>query len=114
MDNDKKIFSKAKSFVEIKAVTWGKDSHGLFDYENSYYDMKKFKISNNNTIYRIQNQVECLSPEDPKHHYENIENLLSVCKQKTGKEKFFIEVPGSFQNGDTSVKPTYLIVRSLK
>ena len=28
--------------VEIKAVTWNKDSHGLFDYENSYYDMRKF------------------------------------------------------------------------
>ncbi len=33
---------KSKYMVEIKAVTWNKDSHGLFDYENSYYDMKKF------------------------------------------------------------------------
>lgn len=28
--------------VEIKSVTWNKDSHGLFDYENNYYEMKKF------------------------------------------------------------------------
>lgn len=32
----------SKKVVEIKAVTWNKDSHGLFDYENSYYDMRKF------------------------------------------------------------------------
>jgi len=40
--NKKLRLTKTKQVVEIKAVTWNKDSHGLFDYENSYYDMKKF------------------------------------------------------------------------
>ena len=40
--NKKERMFKTKQVVEIKAVTWNKDSHGLFDYENSCYDMRKF------------------------------------------------------------------------
>lgn len=42
----------SKQVVEIKAVTWNKDSHGLFDYENSFYDMRKFQILNSVIIFR--------------------------------------------------------------
>ena len=42
----------SKQVVEIKAVTWNKDSHGLFDYENSFYDMRKFQILNSVLIFR--------------------------------------------------------------
>ena len=28
--------------VEIKAVTWQKDSHGLFDYESTNHKIQKF------------------------------------------------------------------------
>lgn len=44
MNNNKKQNKKNSSLIpliEIKAVTWNKESHGLFDYENSHYDMKK-------------------------------------------------------------------------
>lgn len=44
--------------VEIKAVTWNKDSHGLFDYENSYYDMRKFQIMNSVVLYRNNHDIE--------------------------------------------------------
>ena len=35
-------FTNLQRVVEIKSVTWNKDSHGLFDYENNFYEMKKF------------------------------------------------------------------------
>ena len=43
--------NKETNIVEIKAVTWSKDSHGLFDYENSYYDMKKFILDTTTDFY---------------------------------------------------------------
>ena len=46
--------------VEIKAVTWNKDSHGLFDYENSYYDMRKFQIKNSVRLLRKDNEIICV------------------------------------------------------
>ena len=46
---------KQKQIVEIKAVTWNKDSHGLFDYENSYYDMKKYQIDYSINMVRHNN-----------------------------------------------------------
>ena len=38
--------------VEMKAVTWQKDSHGLFDYETKALKVKKLKVDNSCRIYR--------------------------------------------------------------
>ena len=38
--------------VEMKAVTWSKDSHGLFDYESRSVQVKKFKIDSSCRICR--------------------------------------------------------------
>lgn len=38
--------------IEIKAVTWPKTSHGLFDYESKYLDIKKFKINSSQYLLR--------------------------------------------------------------
>ena len=43
--------------IDIKTVTWNKISHGLFDYENSYYDMNKFNINQNTTFYRYGSEI---------------------------------------------------------
>lgn len=34
-----------KTVVELKAVTWNKDSHGLFDYESKHMNFNKFRIN---------------------------------------------------------------------
>ena len=36
----------------MKSITWSKDSHGLFDYENTNNLTTKFQIKNNSSIYR--------------------------------------------------------------
>ena len=65
-DNNYKKFSIEKkppqkqTVVEIKAVTWNKDSHGLFDYENSYYDMKKFQQLKSVIFFRDNKEIIAL------------------------------------------------------
>jgi len=40
--------------VDVKSVTWNKDSHGLFDYECKTSNQKKFSIDNSSKLFRIQ------------------------------------------------------------
>ena len=42
-----------KNSIELKAVTWSKDSHGLFDYESKNIDIKRFKTTVPSSIYRF-------------------------------------------------------------
>lgn len=37
----------------MKSITWSKDSHGLFDYENTTNFTTKFQIKGSSSIYRI-------------------------------------------------------------
>jgi len=101
--------------VEIKAVTWNKDSHGLFDYENSYYDMKKFQLTKSTRLYRNRNEI--LSQEKSSLDEEieaEAEYLLSLTKDPTQPEKYHIDVPGDFPASNRITRPNYLIIRSLK
>jgi hypothetical protein len=105
--------------VELKAVTWNKDSHGLFDYENNQYEMKKFQISHPVKIYRINNDIiPTTKDEIPTHENHKTEFLLSISQDALAKEKFFINVAPQFPATDiVSLAPNpnlYLIVRSLK
>lgn len=101
--------------VEIKAVTWNKDSHGLFDYENSYYDMKKFQLSKSTRLYRNRNEI--LSQEKSALDEEiepEAEYLLSLTKDAAQPDKYHIDVPGDFPASNRITRPNYLIIRSLK
>ncbi|EGR29443.1 hypothetical protein IMG5_155500 [Ichthyophthirius multifiliis] len=45
-----------KYLVELKVVTWNKDSHGLFDYESKQVDLKYLKVESSCEIYALKNQ----------------------------------------------------------
>jgi hypothetical protein len=112
----KNKFLKSKQVAEIKAVTWNKDSHGLFDYENSYYDMRKFQISYSVRLFREDNEVQ-ISKKTDFENKNNLQYLLSVTKDespRSNSSKYYIDVPGDFPQGQRAPNPTYLIVRSLK
>jgi hypothetical protein len=105
--------------VELKAVTWNKDSHGLFDYENNQYEMKKFQISHAVKIYRINNDIIPTTKEEvPVHENHKTEFLLSISQDALAREKFFINVQNDLTNLVPPPAPQdhsiYLIVRSLK
>ena len=42
--------------VEVKLVTWNKDSHGLFDYESKNVDLKFIHVETPCEIYKIRNK----------------------------------------------------------
>ena len=101
-------------FVEVKAVTWNKDSHGLFDYENSYYDMKKFQIYQSSTLFRQNNEIQIqLKTGMNIEINENSEHLLSITKIDNGNDRFMIDYNKEDEPEKIS-KPASLIVRSLK
>lgn len=113
--NNQPRVRSTNQFVEVKAVTWNKDSHGLFDYENSYYDMKKFQISNSTTLYRINNEIN----SKPKtgmdiENEDTTESLLSISKYENQTDKFQIDISNTSIIPGPSYRPNYLIVRSLK
>ena len=84
--------SKAVPVVELKAVTWSKDSHGLFDYENNQYEMKKFQISSEAKIYRINNDIiPTTKSEIPVSDNYQTEFLLPIGQDSVNKDRFFIK-----------------------
>lgn len=107
--------------MELKAVTWGKDSHGLFDYEYSQYIMKRFQINDGVKIYRINDDVQAVQTlqtndilGDPS---QSTEFLLSIKKNRalTGaaNDRYVIDV-NTQQSHNLKKHNIYLIVRSLK
>lgn len=80
-----------RKVVEIKAVTWNKDSHGLFDYENSYYDMRKFQIMNSVFLYRSNLDIDYIKKNDQSLNQQCIDSefLLSINKNQTEKSSHY-------------------------
>lgn len=46
------IPSKKLKHVEVKGITWQKDSHGLFDYECKNLNIVKYKVESDSKIAR--------------------------------------------------------------
>lgn len=48
--------------VEIKVVTWSKDSHGLFDYESKTLDYKRFTLDSTTKFFRNPTSNSSINP----------------------------------------------------
>ncbi|KAM3128739.1 hypothetical protein pb186bvf_019151 [Paramecium bursaria] len=94
-----------KNFVEMKAVTWQKDSHGLFDYETKALKVKKLKVDNSCRIYRNQDEIIISENKRPiiDEQHKHLTQILQV------GDNYFINPIREFDDNDN-----YLIVRSLK
>lgn len=101
----------------MKAVTWSKDSHGLFDYEFSQYTMKKLHSNKSVKVYRTRDEVTSVNEDVDEEALQTLrdegEFLLSIKKQEAdnigGTDRYFINPQLDIQR--TNI---YLIVRSLK
>ena len=95
--------------VFMRAVTWGRDSHGLFDYESRHITKKNLRTQTSGKLVRFSNDIEFLEPSfavdlanaDNRH----LINLISEQGQ------YFIEGVS-----ETNQQPDklWLVVRSLK
>ena len=45
----------------MRCVTWGRDSHGLFDYESRHINKKNIKSTKGGRIVRLNNDIELIS-----------------------------------------------------
>ena len=44
--------------LNVRAFTWNRDSHGLFDYESQSVTKRTFKVRNDAKIYRAGGDVK--------------------------------------------------------
>eukprot|EP01017_Pseudomicrothorax_dubius_P029630 TRINITY_DN3618_c0_g1_i1.p1 TRINITY_DN3618_c0_g1~~TRINITY_DN3618_c0_g1_i1.p1 ORF type:complete len:569 (+),score=120.59 TRINITY_DN3618_c0_g1_i1:173-1879(+) len=103
--------SSSPFVVEMKAVTWTKDSHGLFDYESRCIDIKKVKTDSACKIYRDGNDIAILPYNERNIPAELAGNqLAAVVSPASHPQDFFIDPTKA--NGNNS--DVFLIVRSLK
>ena len=63
--NDQSIrcVSLTLTSLKIKAFTWSKDSHGLFDYESSHLTIHRGFCRQNLQLYRSEKDVVFLDPK---------------------------------------------------
>ena len=101
------------AIIEVKTVTWSKDSHGLFDYENPEYEMSKFKFLHPAIFYRHNNEIKMCAKAERPSSFSQGNGVLSISQDPSSPQNFFIDVPGDF-GGQRGPLSQYLIVRSLK
>jgi len=69
-----------QTYVEIKTVTWSKDSHGLFDYESKNVNYTKSKVETSSKIFKDGSDI----------FIKNIKDTDVVAKEKSGQEPNFL------------------------
>jgi len=104
------------SFVDVKVVTWLKDSHGLFDYESKKISLKRLRVDSHSRVYRedeniiVQNSdnIQTLGNLDKERNF-----LFSVNPEKAKNGQFSL-APASNLNTSNNTNYPFLVVRSLK
>lgn len=104
--------SKTNVIVLMKAQTWNRDSHGLYDYESKSFSKLEKKVETDGYLIRNKDSVSFHQKIDPS--LEEDETLLFHLKRKTtsdGKiESYFV----SPQNDNDANDRLWHVVRSLK
>lgn len=74
-----KSTKKNQSTLTIKALTWLRDSHGLFDYESFQLNKNTLKITGPCTIGRCGDEIRVLTEFDStKLESEGFEKIASI------------------------------------
>lgn len=53
----------------MRCVTWGRDSHGLFDYESRQIKKRNIKSYTGGKIIRVNDDVEFISKQSSAYEY---------------------------------------------
>ena len=93
----------------LRAVTWGRESHGLFDYESRNIQKKNLRLNVSGKIVREQTTVDVTSIN--KELNEEQKALVNIVREE---DKYYLDQP---QTQGQLVEPgdrQWLVVRSLK
>lgn len=69
----------------MRCVTWGRDSHGLFDYESRQIAKRNIKSYTGGKIIRLNNDVEFISKQSSAAEYGPTAKPLIIVHEKNGK-----------------------------
>lgn len=107
--------SQVSTYVEVKRVTWSKDSHGLFDYESKNVNFTKDKVENSARVYKEVNDIKIrpIKDSETEMEVENPDYLFSIIKDSENPDRFSLSTP-DIQSYDSNLQNLFLIVRSLK
>ena len=122
---------KQKLTLMIKCITWGRDSHGLFDYESRNHGRKNLKADVDRQIIRVSNDIEALpihlDAKDARGNEAQVlvfirtfNNQFSVHSFYQGKKKQdesyeFLDEDNNPEPSNVDLnEPMYLVIRSLK
>jgi hypothetical protein len=97
--------------VELKSVTWNKDSHGLFDYENNFYELKKFQIQCSVEMSRNENTIISDKIDSSKPNTHSVSPILTIQKSLSERDEYYIQNASSASNSDNKC---FIIIRALK
>lgn len=70
--------------VYMRCVTWGRDSHGLFDYESRQIAKRNIKSYTGGKIIRLNNDVEFISRHSSASEYGPTARPLIIVHEKNG------------------------------
>lgn len=73
----------------MRCVTWGRDSHGLFDYESRQIAKRNIKTYTGGKMIRLNNDVEFISKHSSAAEYGPDARPLIIVHEKNGK--FIVE-----------------------
>ena len=111
------IDEQENAFVQIRVVTWQKDSYGLFDYDYNSYQIQNFCTAKPVIIGRNGNAIDCWSKHNHFTPDQLIERelLLSISQGRKDKNRFWVGSSNQINcERHFHPKEKYLIVRSLK
>lgn len=72
----------------MRCVTWGRDSHGLFDYESRQIAKRNIKSYTGGKIIRLNNDVEFISRHSSASEYGSAAKPLIIVHEKNGMLMF--------------------------
>ena len=61
----RKSLANDLSSILMRAVTWSRDSHGLFDYESRHIQKKNLKTQASGKMFRTNNEIDFQAPDNP-------------------------------------------------
>lgn len=102
----------------MKAFTWGRDSHGLFDYEDLHPDRRTFNTGNICYLVRKGNsqaEVILVTEEQKRTQVEpNDSVLFKIVPGVTSPECFTIETCSTTGVYEEAIDKLWLVTKAIK
>ncbi|OMJ90638.1 hypothetical protein SteCoe_6913 [Stentor coeruleus] len=97
--------------LKIKALTWSRESSGLFDYEKPNYTQSSFKLTESSYLLRTQEKVYS-HPNDLNSTLTENSHILAILIKST--KNFYLSPFKSLSDKSITVEKPWLVVKGLK